>query len=150
MPCSPCWPIRCRRRRRSSGSLERMLFSSPSFFVFFLVYLCFHRVVPAGRRIYLIICGSTIFYAWWRVEYVWLPYLLMAVGYFGVVQMERAPTPAARRRRATVAVVLLFIPLLVFKYTNFVYRDVLGPMFGWRGTLLNLPLPLGVSFITFT
>src|SRR5204862_1428904 len=43
-----------------------------------------------------------------------------------------------------------FVPLLVFKYTDFIYRDVLGPAFGWQGTLLNISLPLGVSFVTFT
>src|SRR5258708_25717987 len=74
----------------------------------------------------------------------------MGVACFGVRWMESAPDPSARKRRATVAIVVLFVPLLVFKYTNFVYRDVLGPILGWRGTLLNLPLPLGVSFVTFT
>jgi alginate O-acetyltransferase complex protein AlgI len=127
-----------------------MLFSSPAFFVFFLVYFCLHLLIPPRYRVYLIIGGSTVFYAWWRVEYTWLPYALMAVAYFGVRWMEAAADPATRKRRATTALVVLFLPLLVFKYTDFVYRDVLGPMVGWRGTLLNLPLPLGVSFVTFT
>ena len=127
-----------------------MLFSSPAFFLFFLAYVCFHLVIPARYRVYLIIGGSTIFYAWWRLEYTWLPYELMATAYGGVLWMERAPSQAQRKQRATLAVILLFLPLLVFKYTNFVYRDVLGPVFGWGGSLLNLPLPLGVSFVTFT
>ena len=127
-----------------------MLFSSPAFFVFFLVYLCFHLTVPARYRVWLIIVGSTVFYAWWRVAYTWLPYALMATAYFGAMWMERAPDDGSRRQRATIAVVILFVPLFVFKYTDFVYRDVLGPVFGFRRALLNLPLPLGVSFITFT
>ena len=127
-----------------------MLFSSPAFFVFFLVYLCLHLVVPARLRVWLIIAGSTVFYAWWRVAYTWLPYALMATAYLGAIWMERAPDEVGRRRRAALAIVVLFLPLLVFKYTDFVYRDVLGPFFGWRGTLLGLPLPLGVSFVTFT
>ncbi len=127
-----------------------MLFSSPAFFVFFFVYFVFHLVVPARYRVYLIICGSTIFYAWWRIEYTWLPYALMATAYGGVRWMERAGDPAGRKRRATVGIVLLFLPLLFFKYTNFLYRDVLGPLFGWHGALIDVPLPLGVSFVTFT
>ena len=51
-----------------------MLFSSPVFFGFFAVYFLFHLITPAGRGSYLIIVGSTIFYAWWKVRYVWLPY----------------------------------------------------------------------------
>jgi alginate O-acetyltransferase complex protein AlgI len=127
-----------------------VLFSSPAFFVFFLVYLCLHLIVPARYRVWLIIVGSTVFYAWWRVAYTWLPYALMATAYIGALWMERAPDGASRRQRATVAIVILFLPLLVFKYTDFVYRDVLGPLFGFHGTLLGLPLPLGVSFVTFT
>ena len=39
---------------------------------------------------------------------------------------------------------------MFFKYTDFFYRDVLGPMFGVHDKILDLPLPLGVSFVTFT
>ena len=51
-----------------------MLFSSPTFFIFFLVYLCFHVLVPLRYRNYLIICGSTVFYSWWNVAYAWVPF----------------------------------------------------------------------------
>ena len=127
-----------------------MLFSSPAFFLFFLAYFCGHLIVPARYRVWLIIVGSTVFYAWWRIEYTWLPYALMATAWFGGAWMERSTSQGERKRRATIAIVILFLPLLFFKYTNFVYRDVFGPLFGWSGTLLNLPLPLGVSFVTFT
>src|SRR5260221_14054255 len=104
-----------------------MLFSSPAFFVFFFVYFCLHLVVPPRHRVYLIICGSTIFYAWWKVEYTGLPYALMAVAYGGVRWMEQTIEPASRKRRAAATIATLFVPLLVFKYTNFIYRDVIGP-----------------------
>jgi alginate O-acetyltransferase complex protein AlgI len=128
-----------------------MLFSTPAFFVFFLVYLTFHLVVPARYRVFLIVAGSTIFYAWWKVEYTWLPYVLMLTAYGGVVWMERTADSRGRKRRAAATIVLLFVPLLFFKYTDFFYRGVIGVARGeQRGGLLNLPLPLGVSFITFT
>lgn len=142
-----------------------MLFSSATFLVFFLAYFLFHLVVPARYRTYLIIVGSTVFYAWWKVEYAWLPYVLMAIAYGGVLAMERATAvtavtsggalvlgggPRSGKALATVAIVALFLPLLIFKYTDFIYRDVVGPFFDVQGTLLNVPLPLGISFITFT
>jgi D-alanyl-lipoteichoic acid acyltransferase DltB (MBOAT superfamily) len=92
----------------------------------------------------------------------------MAIAYGGVLAMERAtavlavgrggelvlgaapPGPGQRKAIAIAAIAALFVPLLVFKYTNFFYRDVLGPVFGWHGTLLDVSLPLGVSFVTFT
>ena len=127
-----------------------MLFSSPIFYLFFGIYFALHLTVPAKYRTYLFIGGGAVFYAWWRVGYAWIPFFLTATAYGGVRWMERAQTLRSRKRRATAAIVVLFLPLLIFKYTNFICRDVLGPIFGWRAALLNVPLPLGVSFITFT
>jgi alginate O-acetyltransferase complex protein AlgI len=126
-----------------------MLFSSPVFFVFFAAYFVFHLLLPRQWRLHLIICGSTIFYAWWKVEYVWLPYLLMAIAYFGAIWMLRAKEETARKWRAGFAIALLFAPLVFFKYTNFFYNDVFGALTG-GGKIINVTLPLGVSFVTFT
>ena len=65
----------------------------------------------------------------------------MAIAYFGVVWMMRAKEQRDRRIRAVVAIVLLFAPLVIFKYTNFFYNDVLGPLTG-GGKVLDLVLPL--------
>lgn len=127
-----------------------MLFSSPAFFVFFLVYFIFHLALPHKYRVYLIVCGSTVFYAWWKVEYAWLPYLLMAIAYGGARWIARTADAAARRRRTIASVVCLFLPLAFYKYTNFFYSEVLGPALDVRHGLLDLPLPLGISFVTFT
>ena len=83
-----------------------MLFSSPVFFLFFALYFVAHRLVPARHRTYLIICGGTIFYAWWRVEYTWLPFFLTGTAYGGVVWMEKARSERSRRRRATTAIIV--------------------------------------------
>ena len=126
-----------------------MLFSSPTFFVFFLAYFACHFLVPRAYRNYLIIAGSTIFYAWWKVEYTWIPFFLMAIAYFGADAVGRAK---GRSRCAFTAatIMLLFLPLAIFKYTDFFYGDILSPVFGWHGKVLDLSLPLGVSFVTFT
>jgi alginate O-acetyltransferase complex protein AlgI len=127
-----------------------MLFSSPVFFAFFAIYFVFHLITPRGLRILLIIAGSTVFYAWWKISYVWLPYLLTAIAYLGVRWIERANDERTRKQRLFVTIVTLFVPLVFFKYTDFLYRDVLGPLLGLHDKILDLPLPLGVSFVTFT
>jgi D-alanyl-lipoteichoic acid acyltransferase DltB (MBOAT superfamily) len=127
-----------------------MLFSSPVFFVFFAIYYLLHRVTPLRFRPYLIIFGSTVFYAWWKIEFVWIPWLLMAIAFWGVQWMEQAAAPASRKSRAVLVITVIFLPLVFFKYTNFFYQDVIGSLFGIHGKLLDLPLPLGVSFVTFT
>jgi alginate O-acetyltransferase complex protein AlgI len=127
-----------------------MLFSSPTFFAFFAVYFAFHLVLPRRYLLYLVICGSTVFYAWWRVEYVWVPYTLMAIAYIGVCWIEQTKEPTPRLRRVLISIAVLFLPLLTFKYTDFIYLAVLGPLLGLQDKIIDLPLPLGISFVTFT
>ena len=64
-------------------------------------------MIPARWRLYLIIAGSTIFYAWWKIEYVWIPYLLMAIAYFGALWMMRAKQQHGRKIRLIVTIVLV-------------------------------------------
>lgn len=127
-----------------------MLFSSSEFVVFLLVYYALHVATPARHRVYLIIAGSTVFYGWWKPSYVWLPYALVAIAYVGVGVIQGTASPRARKWRTAVVLTLLFAPLIVFKYANFVYQDVLGPVVGWEGRWLSLAMPLGLSFLTFT
>jgi alginate O-acetyltransferase complex protein AlgI len=127
-----------------------MIFSTPVFFVFFAIYLGLHFVIPRQHRLGLIIAGSTIFYAWWKVEYLWIPFVLMAIAYLGGRWIDGQADPTARWRHTAFAIAGLLVPLAVFKYTDFVYRDLFGPFFGIHDGLLNVPLPLGISFISFT
>lgn len=127
-----------------------MLFSTPTFFAFFAIYFIVHLLIAPSLRILLIIAGSTVFYAWWKTGYVWLPYFLMAVAYFGVFWIDNASDAAQRRRRLAMTIVVLFLPLVFYKYTGFIYRDMLSPVLGLHGSVVDRPLPLGVSFITFT
>jgi alginate O-acetyltransferase complex protein AlgI len=89
-----------------------MLFSSPVFFGFFAVYFAFHCLVSRRYSVYFIILGSTVFYAWWKVEYVWLPYLLTIIAYLGVRLFGGVPEHSKRRRRMLFTVALLFVPHL--------------------------------------
>jgi alginate O-acetyltransferase complex protein AlgI len=127
-----------------------MLFSSPIFFAFFAVFLLVYWRIPERLRLWTIIVGSTVFYAWWRVEYVFLPYALSLIGYSGALLVAKAEDPSVRRRRLIAVLAVLFLPLLVFKYTNFVLNEVFGAAFDSEIVHLGLLLPLGISFITFT
>jgi len=132
-----------------------VLFSEPVFFVFFAGYFLLHFAVPAKWRLYLIIVGSAVFYAWWRVDYVWLPFVLTLVAWSGALWTEKGEDPVARKRRLIVTLLVLFAPLAVIKYSNFLYDDVLSAIPGLNTVLPEdyvpkLGLPLGISFVTFT
>lgn len=64
--------------------------------------------------------------------------------------MMDTPEIAHKRQRLLLVVVALLLPLLIVKYTNFIYQDVLGLITGHHGRLVNWQLPLGISFVTFT
>lgn len=127
-----------------------MLFSSPPFFVFFAVYFLCHVLTPPQYRLLLITVGSTVFYSYWNPAYVWVPHALMLVAYVGVRFTMRATDNAERRRRLTIVIVSLLVPLVFFKYTDFIYQSLGGRWLGAEPPLRNLPLPLGISFITFS
>jgi alginate O-acetyltransferase complex protein AlgI len=132
-----------------------VLFSEPTFFVFFAAYLALHFIVPPRGRIYLIIVGSTVFYAWWRVIYVWLPYTLALIAWSGTLWFSRSKSDAARRRRLICTIMALFAPLMVVKYAYFIAHDVVRPLLGDPDafpdvSFLKFALPLGISFVTFT
>jgi alginate O-acetyltransferase complex protein AlgI len=132
-----------------------VLFSEPVFFAFFAIYFLCHCLVSPRWRTYLIIVGSTIFYAWWRVEYVFLPYLLALIAWAGARYMEAAPTKEGRTARLKLTIVTLFAPLVLCKYGFFVVSESLALLPGLRTRLgdvswLKISLPLGISFITFT
>jgi alginate O-acetyltransferase complex protein AlgI len=132
-----------------------LLFSEIPFFVFFLVYLTLHLLLPASLRLYLVIVGSTVFYAWWRIEYVWLPYLLTIVAWAGAIWIDLAGPARARSRRLFVVLTGLFAPLLIVKYAYFFLSNVLAILPGGFSpkdgiNAFRFAIPLGISFVTFT
>jgi alginate O-acetyltransferase complex protein AlgI len=131
-----------------------MLFSELQFFIFFAGYLTLHFAVPARYRIYLIIAGGAVFYAWWRVDYLWVPLLLTVFAFAGVRWMESATQVEARARRLKFVIALILAPLILVKYSYFIATN-LSPLIGLQGTAerfvsLKVALPLGISFITFS
>jgi alginate O-acetyltransferase complex protein AlgI len=132
-----------------------MLFSDPVFFAFFAIYFVFHFSVAPCLRVYLIILGSTVFYAYWRVEYIWLPYLLTIITWTGARWMGAATGARERKLRLSVTLVSLFLPLAGFKYAHFFVSDVIGAVPSVASGLgnvawLKVALPLAISFVTFT
>lgn len=148
-----------------------MLFSSLPFLIFFAVYFTLHLLVPSRWRTFLIIAGSTIFYGYWDWRFTPLPFMLLAVASLGASWMDRTASQSSRKWRLAFVVSLLLLPLLFFKYANFLYRDVylpffpapvsepislVGPFdlsvtfFPSPDKVISTVLPLGISFITFT
>ena len=130
-----------------------MLFSSPTFLVFFAALL----IVYAGARNYreraaIILVGSLIFYASWKPAYLILLGLSVSLNYL----IYSALSVTRSKRLLTLGLVLNLGFLGVIKYLGMVLESLLN-----LGAWLNIPLinapsdwmhwalPLGISFYTF-
>lgn len=86
-----------------------MLFSSPVFFLFFAIYFALHLIIPARHRLYLIIAGSIIFYGYWNPAYMWIPFFLTLIAYYGAIWMVDGSLLGSQKRRMWVVVSLILI-----------------------------------------
>jgi alginate O-acetyltransferase complex protein AlgI len=127
-----------------------MVFSTPEFFAFFAIYFFAHFFVPKASRNWLIIIGGSAFYMYWKAWLVWLPFALVLTAFFGVLWIARSERHQVRRFRLTMVVIAMFMPLVAFKYTNFLYQQFNFLTGASVEKIVDLPLPLGISFITFT
>ena len=128
-----------------------MLFSSPVFFVFFALYFAAHLLVPRAYRNWLIIIGSAIFYGYWNILYAGLPFALTLVAYSAALWLMASDDPLVRKRRMVAGLIVMLLPLGFVKYTNFFVNDLAAPLLGFSERhVVDLGLPLGISFITFT
>lgn len=126
-----------------------MIFSSVLFLFRFLpIFMICYFVAPRRMRNIILFLGSLLFYAWGEPVYVLLMLFSTVSDYLhGRAIDARRGKPAARR----LLVSSLLINLLVlgfFKYADF----LIGGFNALAGTglpLLDLPLPIGISFYTF-
>lgn len=117
-----------------------MLFSEPIFFLFFSAYFGLHLLLPRMFMLGLVLIGSSVFYGYWNPAYLPLPILLTLFTHLVVRSMLAATEQRTKKLIMGGGITLLLLPLIFFKYTNF----LLGTK------VVHLALPLGISFMTFT
>ena len=126
-----------------------MIFSTLEYFIFFFIYFWLYKLLQPKFSIYLIITGSLFFYGWWNPILIWVPAVLCTIAYFGAFWIHTS-NEDNKKIRLGVTVISLLFPLLVFKYIDFFYNDMFAELRFLAKRDLQLVLPLGISFITFT
>ena len=130
-----------------------MVFSSLFFlFVFLPLSLVLYYVVPKRFRSIPLLLISLLFYAWGTPEYLVLLALSLVFNYvtgLEIDQFRREERPVAARVAMIVAVAGNLLLLGFFKYYGFLLSTVNG-ITGLHLTAPELPVPLGLSFYTFT
>jgi alginate O-acetyltransferase complex protein AlgI len=129
-----------------------MLFNSFPFLFFFLpITLAVFFILAKKKQTYAaawLAIASLFFYSWWSVQYI--PLLLGSIVFnYGMGWLIGHSKQAARFRWLTFAVLANLILLAYFKYANFYIASV-NSVVGSRWALLDIILPIGISFFTFT
>ena len=129
-----------------------MLFSSITFLFYFFpavlaLYYLFRRSYPIKNGVLLI--ASLFFYAWGEPRFVLIMLASILGNYILALFVDKYREQKRKVKVILLLTVLLNIGLLfVFKYTDFVIRN-LNMAMDTDIPLLNLKLPIGISFFTF-
>lgn len=127
-----------------------MVFSSTIFLCVYLplVLLGYYICPKKGRNLFLLI-ASLVFYAWGEPKYVFLMIFSILVNYIFGRLMDKNRGNHKRMKFMLVASVVIDLGLLsVFKYTDFIITNI-NAAFSTGFDLLNIALPIGISFYTF-
>ena len=127
-----------------------MLFNSTEFLIFLLLVVFLHYAIPIAWRRYFLLLVSYMFYWFWDVELSLLLVASTAVDYFASKFISQAPLGSPKRKLALLASMVFNLGMLgTFKYADFFSGSIadLTGVAPWP--MLDLVLPLGISFYTF-
>lgn len=129
-----------------------MVFSSLLFLFRFLpVMLLLYFVAPARLRNGILFIGSLVFYGWGEPVYIVLLLFSTVVDFVHgkmVDNFKNKGNKAAAKMAVASSVIINLALLGFFKYTDFLIGSV-NAITGSDLSLLNLALPIGISFYTF-
>ena len=127
-----------------------MIFSNIFFLFRFLpVVLLIYYIVPYKYKNGIITIASLIFYSWGEVKYFPIMIASTVVDFFASRTIEHN-RDNVRIKKICLAISMCFNlgMLLFFKYTDFFISNI-NSFAGTSIPLLNITLPLGISFYTF-
>lgn len=127
-----------------------MVFSSVVFLYIFLpIMLLVYFIVPKKLKNAVMILASLVFFAWGEIRYIFIMLLLAVMDYWcGKKITQYYDNKNKRKVYLYIDVVVNLLILFFFKYADFIIGNVNG-ITGLNIPLLNIPLPIGVSFNTF-
>ncbi|MCB9683880.1 MAG: MBOAT family protein [Alphaproteobacteria bacterium] len=130
-----------------------MLFNSLAFALFLPAVVAAWAIAPAAGRRWVLLVASYVFYCTWKPEYGLLMAATTTLDWFVGMRIEDAPTVAGKRAWLTVTLCSNLGVLFLFKYWNLLNGSAgavaVATGLGWPVPMLDLVLPVGISFYTF-
>lgn len=126
-----------------------MLFSGIPFLYYFLpCVLLLYYIVPFKIKNTVLLIFSLFFYAWGEPKYVLLMSAAILLGYIFGLLIEHFKGKPAARMLIILSVISHIAMLGYFKYADF-FIENFNAVTGLSIPILNIALPIGISFYTF-
>ena len=127
-----------------------MIFSSiPFLFFFFPLFILLYFTLPFKYKNYILLLFSLIFYAWGEPIYILLMIFSSIVDFINGKNIEKYKDDNKKKKIFLIISIIINISLLgFFKYADF-FIKVINNILNLDIPLLNLGLPIGISFFTF-
>jgi len=127
-----------------------VLFHTPGFLLFFAVFLAAYLPARGTRfAIPVIVVFSSIFYGCWNWKFLPLLWVTIIVDYSLGNLVAATADPRKRRWLVAASVATNLGILAYFKYWNFAVTSALPDAYAARLTVVDVILPLGISFYVF-
>ena len=129
-----------------------MVFSSIIFLCMFLpVVMAAYFICPARFRNIILLASSLFFYAWGEPIYILIMLFSTVFDYINGLLLERFEIRQKFRAHKAVIIISVVVNigiLCFFKYTDFIITNI-NELTGSAIGLLQIALPIGISFYTF-
>ena len=129
-----------------------MLFNTFAFLIFFVIVLILYWLIPGRMKTSCLLAASYFFYAFWDWRFLILIIAISAAN-FHLTRSMAGKFGKSRKQLLVVIVSLNLVALATFKYLNFFvesFRSLVRSIgFEPSFTVINIILPLGISFFTF-
>ena len=124
-----------------------MLFTSISFLYYFLpTLIIIYFITPKKYKNIILLIASLLFYLYGEPKYVFLMIAEIIIAYIGAILIDKY-----KNQSKNILITTLFIHiflLIIFKYTDFIIQSI-NAISNANIKLLNIALPIGISFYTF-
>lgn len=130
-----------------------MLFNSAGYLVFFTIVCLVYFILPKKVKRVFLLLASYFFYSCWNLKYSLLMLFSTVATYLTAIAMDMVGTKQKKKLYLGLCFFVNLAILFVFKYYGFTI-NFLNKILGLVGVSLNLPLinvllPVGISFYTF-
>lgn len=131
---------------KEKEKVQTVSFSDNIFiFRFLAIFLLIYIICPRKYRNLCILSGSLLFYWMNDSKYLWLLIISLVCNYLGLILVHKEKS----KKALIVTIVFDVAMLFVFKYWNFGVTNINTMLHHNLLPVLQLALPLGISFYTF-